>query len=106
MIFDNQKISGFLGPYRFLKNWAKASILPCRPSSRAGSTAILPSSTSGSRRARSCSATGRPSPTFPCVVTCIYPAEEFGFDIAKDYPAIGVWLERIKAFRAGSIPTS
>ena len=23
MIFDNQKINGFLGPYRFLKNWAK-----------------------------------------------------------------------------------
>ena len=26
-----------------------------------------------------------------------YPAEEFGFDIAKDYPAIGAWMERIKA---------
>ena len=26
-----------------------------------------------------------------------YPAEEFGFDIAKDFPAIGAWLERIKA---------
>ena len=23
MIFDNQKINGFLAPYRFLKNWAK-----------------------------------------------------------------------------------
>ena len=26
-----------------------------------------------------------------------YPAEEFGFDIAKDHPAIGAWLERMKA---------
>jgi glutathione S-transferase len=26
-----------------------------------------------------------------------YPPEEFGFDIAKDHPAIGAWLERIKA---------
>jgi glutathione S-transferase len=26
-----------------------------------------------------------------------YPADEFGFDIAKDYPAIGAWLERMKA---------
>jgi glutathione S-transferase len=25
-----------------------------------------------------------------------YPAEEYGFDIAKDYPAIGKWLERVK----------
>jgi glutathione S-transferase len=26
-----------------------------------------------------------------------YPTEEFGFDIAKDYPAIGAWLERMRA---------
>ena len=26
-----------------------------------------------------------------------YPAEEFGFDIAKDYPAIAAWLDRMKA---------
>ena len=26
-----------------------------------------------------------------------YPAEEFGFDIAKEHPAIGAWLARIKA---------
>jgi glutathione S-transferase len=26
-----------------------------------------------------------------------YPAEEFGFDIVKDYPAIGPWLDRMTA---------
>ena len=26
-----------------------------------------------------------------------YPAEEFGFDIAKEYPHIGAWMDRIKA---------
>ena len=26
-----------------------------------------------------------------------YPAEEFGFDIAKDHPAIGAWRDRMKA---------
>ena len=26
-----------------------------------------------------------------------YPPEEFGFDIAKDHPHIGAWMERIKA---------
>ena len=25
-----------------------------------------------------------------------YPAEEFGFDIVKDHPAIGRWLDRMK----------
>ena len=28
---------------------------------------------------------------------CIIRPEEFGFDIAKDHPAIGAWLERMKA---------
>jgi len=26
-----------------------------------------------------------------------YPAEEFGFDIPKEHPAIGAWMERMKA---------
>ena len=26
-----------------------------------------------------------------------YPADEFGFDIGKDHPAIGAWCERMKA---------
>ena len=35
-----------------------------------------------------------------------YPAEEFGFDIAKDHPAIAAWLERMQgAARLGAIPT-
>jgi len=25
-----------------------------------------------------------------------YPAEEFGFDIPAEYPAIGAWLARVK----------
>ncbi len=26
-----------------------------------------------------------------------YPAEEYGFDIPKEYPAIGKWLDRMSA---------
>jgi glutathione S-transferase len=26
-----------------------------------------------------------------------YPAEEFGFDVAREHPAIGAWLERMRA---------
>jgi glutathione S-transferase len=26
-----------------------------------------------------------------------YPAEEFGFDIGAEHPAIGAWRERIRA---------
>ena len=39
-------------------------------------------------------------PTIADISMCaylFYPAEEFGFDIAKDHPAIGSWLKRVEA---------
>ena len=33
-----------------------------------------------------------------------YPAEEFGFDIASDHPAIASWLARIKALPGWAHP--
>ena len=33
-----------------------------------------------------------------------YPAEEFGFDIGKDHPAIAAWRERIKALPGWAHP--
>jgi glutathione S-transferase len=64
IIFDNQKVNGFLGPYRFLKNFAKP----------AGDPAVIAffkgridgtsrPSTSGSKAENSCSASGPPSQT-------------------------------------------
>jgi glutathione S-transferase len=98
IIFDNQKVNGFLGPFRFLKNFAKP----------AGDLAVL-----AFMKGRFDSAlgivnkrlTGRQflvsdKPTIADVsmtAYLYYPAEEFGFDIAKDHPAIGAWLERMKA---------
>jgi glutathione S-transferase len=97
IIFDNQKVNGFLGPFRFLKNFAKP----------AGDPAVL-----AFMKGRFDSAlgivnkrlTGRQflvsdKPTIADVsmtAYLYYPAEEFGFDIAKDHPAIGAWLERMK----------
>ena len=98
IIFDNQKVNGFLGPFRFLKNFAKP----------AGDPAVL-----AFMKGRFDSAlgivnkrlTGRQflvsdKPTIADVsmtAYLYYPAKEFGFDIAKDHPAIGAWLERMKA---------
>jgi len=98
IIFDNQKVNGFLGPFRFQKNFAKP----------AGDPAVL-----AFMKGRFDSAlgivnkrlTGRQylvsdKPTIADVsmtAYLYYPAEEFGFDIAKDHPAIGAWLERMKA---------
>lgn len=98
IVFDNQKINGFLGPYRFLKTLAKTP----------GDPAVL-----GFLKGRADAALAivdkrladRPwllgdRPTIADVSMCgylFYPAEEFGFDIAATYPNIGAWLERIKA---------
>ena len=55
-----------------------------------------PSSTSGSRDGNFWSSD---KPTIADVSMAgylYYPAEEFGFDIAKEHPAIGAWLERMQ----------
>jgi hypothetical protein len=64
IVFDNQKVNGFLGPYRFLKNFA--------PAPNPGGEAFLlgriggnlATSTSASRRRHIFSVPSRPSPTF------------------------------------------
>jgi hypothetical protein len=60
IIFDNQKVNGFLGPYRFLKNFAPAP----NPGGEAFLLGRIGGSTSGWRRRPISSARGRPSPTF------------------------------------------
>ena len=96
MIFDNQKINGFLGPYRFLKNWAKGAdpaVIAFFKGRLDGNLAIVNKRLEGRKFLLG------EKPTIADVSMCgymYYPAEEFGFDIAKDHPAIGAWLERIK----------
>jgi glutathione S-transferase len=104
MIFDNQKVNGFLGPYRFLKNWAKGvdpAVIAFFKGRLDGNLAIV------NKRLM-----GRPfllgaRPTIADVSMCgymYYPAEEFGFDLAKDHPAIGAWLDRLKALPGWAHP--
>lgn len=98
IIFDNQKINGFLGPYRFLKNFAKApgdpAVMTFLQGRAKGNLAIVNARLSG----RHFLVSDRPTIADVSMTGYLYyPAEEFGFDIAKDYPAIGAWLERMKA---------
>ena len=98
IIFDNQKVNGFLGPYRFLKNFAKA---PGDPAVMAflkgridGNLAIVEKRLS----AHSFVLGERPTiADISLVGYFYYPAEEFGFDIAGAHPSIGKWLDRMKA---------
>jgi len=98
IIFDNQKVNGFLVPYRFLRNFAK-------PAGDPGAMGFLKGRIDGNlaivnkRLEKSPFLLGdRPTiADISMVGYFYYPAEEFGFDIRKDYPAISRWLDRIQA---------
>jgi glutathione S-transferase len=98
IIFDNQKVNGFLGPFRFLKNFAPK---PADPAVMAFMKARIDGALSIVNKRL----TGRQflvsdKPTIADISMTgylYYPAEEFGFDIAKEHPAIGAWLTRMQA---------
>jgi len=98
IIFDNQKVNGFLGPFRFLKNFAKPAgdpaVLRFMKGRIDGALAIVNKRLTG----RQFLASDKPTIADVSMTAYLYyPAEEFGFDIAKEHPAIGAWLDRMKA---------
>jgi glutathione S-transferase len=105
MIFDNQKVNGFLGPYRFLKNWAKPAgdpaVLTFFKGRIDGNLGIINKRLEG----RKFLLGDRPTIADVSLAGYLYyPAEEFGFDIGKDHPAIGAWRERVKALPGWAHP--
>ncbi len=105
IIFDNQKLNGYLGPYRFLRNFAKPAGDPAAMAFLKGridnSLRIL-----DGRLARAPFVIGD-HPTIAdisLVGYLYYPAGEFGFDIAATYPNIAAWLERMKALPGWAHP--
>jgi glutathione S-transferase len=97
IIFDNQKVNGFLGPFRFLKNFARPAgdpaVLAFLKDRIDGNLAIV----NKRLKVREFLIGDRPTiADISMTAYLYYPSEEFGFDIAKDHPAIGSWLERMK----------
>jgi glutathione S-transferase len=98
IIFDNQKVNGFLGPYRFLKNFAKPAgdpaVMAFLKGRIDGSLAIV------NKRLASHEYLLGDRPTIADISLTgylYYPAEEFGFDIGNEHPEIAAWCERMKA---------
>ena len=98
ILFDNQKLNGFLGPYRFLRSIARPpgdpAVLAFLKGRLDNNVAIL-----DKRLATRQFVLGeRPTiADLSLVAYLYYPPEEFGFDIAAEHKSIGAWLERIKA---------
>lgn len=98
IIFDNQKVNGFLGPFRFLKNFAKPvgdpAVIAFLKGRAEANLAIVNKRLTG----RQFLVSDKPTIADISMTGYLYyPAEEFGFDITKDHPAIGAWLDRMKA---------
>jgi glutathione S-transferase len=98
IIFDNQKVNGFLATFRFLKNFAPnpadPAVMTFLKGRIDGALAIVNKRLTG----RQFLASDKPTiADISMTGYFYYPPEEFGFDIAKDHAAIGAWLERMKA---------
>src|SRR3954453_22401174 len=98
IIFDNQKLNGFLGPHRFLRSFARPpgdpKVLAFLKGRIDGNLAIV------DKRLASQSFMLGERPTIADISLAsylYYPAEEFGFDIAAEHRNIGAWLDRVKA---------
>jgi glutathione S-transferase len=98
IIFDNQKVNGFIGPYRFLRTLARPTGDPAVLAFLKGridnNIAIVDKRLS----ARPFILGERPTIADVSLVGYLYyPAAEFGFDIAAEHKHIAAWLDRIKA---------
>jgi glutathione S-transferase len=98
IIFDNQKVNGFLGPYRFLRTIAKPpgdpAVLAFLKGRFDNNIAIVDKRLSE----RPFVLGERPTiADISLVAYLYYPADEFGFDIAAEHKNIAAWLDRIKA---------
>lgn len=98
IIFDNQKVNGFLGPFRFLKNFAPKApdpaVMGFMKARIDGALAIVNKRLTG----RKFLVAGQPTiADISMTGYFYYPPEEFGFDIGAEHPAIATWLERMAA---------
>ena len=105
IIFDNQKVNGFLGPFRFLRFLSKPpgnpAVLEFLKGRIDNTLGIL-----DKRLANSAYILGtEPSiADLSLVAYLYYPAEEFGFDIAAEHKNIAAWLNRIKSLPGWAHP--
>ncbi len=105
IIFDNQKIGGSLGPYRFLRNFAEPSDQPIVMEYLKGradaALAIL-----DKRLSHSAYLLGAEPTIADLSLTSYlyYPADEFGFDIAAQHNNVAAWLDRIRKLSGWAHP--
>jgi glutathione S-transferase len=97
ILFDNHKFTSYLATYRFLRTFAKSgdvAVLEFLKGRILGAFGVAEKHLAGERYVVGS------KPTIADFSMCgylFYPADELGFGIAADYPAIAAWLDRIRA---------
>jgi glutathione S-transferase len=97
ILFDNHKFTSYLATYRFMLTFAKSgdpAVYEFLKGRITGALAIV------AKHLDSQPFIVGDKPTIADVSMCgylFYPAQEFGFDIVHDYPAIDAWLGRLRA---------
>jgi glutathione S-transferase len=104
ILFDNHKFTSYLATYRFMYALAKTgepAVHEFLKGRIAAALAIV------AKHLATRSFIVGTAPTIADISMCgylFYPAEEFGFDIAAEHPAIGAWLGRIRALPGWTHP--
>jgi len=97
IIFDNQKVNGFLGPYRFLRCLAKPPGDPAVLAFLKGRIDNTLGILDKRLAARPYVLGNRPTiADLSLVAYLYYPPDEFAFDIPATHKNIAAWLDRIK----------
>jgi glutathione S-transferase len=97
MLFDNHKFTSYLATYRFLNAFAKSgdpAVMEFLKGRITGALGIV------AKHLDAIPFAVGEQPTIADLSLCgylFYPAEEFGFDIAREFSPIARWLERIRA---------
>jgi glutathione S-transferase len=105
IIFDNQKVGGNLGPFRFFRNIAKPpghpAVLEFLKGRIDGALGIL-----DKRLSRGPYVVGSVPTIADVSLTSYlyYPPDEFGFDLKAQHKNIAVWLDRIQALPGWAHP--
>lgn len=98
LLFDNQKLSGFLGPYRFLYCLAPAAPAPGVLDFLRGRAENALAVVEQHLGRQPFIAADRPTiADFSCAGYIFYPADELAFDLETSHPNISAWMDRIRA---------
>jgi glutathione S-transferase len=105
LLFDNQKVNGYLGPYRFLRTLSKTPTDPAVLAFLKGRIDNTLGIVNKRLGAQQFLVGNRPTIADLSMVGYLYyPPEEFGFDIRAEHPNINAWLDRIAALSGWGHP--